>query len=185
MLAIYTNVLTCAAALIGFIVYVLLYGFYKYQTVYGTLIGSIAGAIPPVVGYTAVTNQFDIAALLLFIIITLWQMPHFYAIAMYRIDDYAAASIPVLPIRKGIYVTKIHMLFYVIAFTLAAAQLTLFGYTGYLYLTIISLLGLAWCYLSYQGFNSSNSSVWARKMFLCSLVIVMTFSIMIPLDLIK
>lgn len=161
VLAVFTNTLTCIVALTGFIIYVLLYGFYKYLTVYGTLIGSIAGAIPPVVGYTAVTNHLDTAAFLLFLIITLWQMPHFYAIAMYRIDDYTAASIPVLPIKEGFYTTKIHMMFYVIAFTIASAQLTLFGYTGYIYLTLISLLGFSWCYICYQGFNSTNSAAWS------------------------
>jgi len=172
VLSSYTNLLTLLIALLGFFIYVAVYSFSKYRTSYGTLIGSIAGGVPPVVGYCAVSNQFDLGALLIFMIVVLWQMPHFFAIALYRLDDYSAASIPVLPIVKGVYATKIHMLFYIIAFMIAAGMLTLLGYTGFAYLAVAALLSLGWIWLCVKGFKSENHRLWGRKMFLFSLVVV-------------
>lgn len=100
ILFVYTNPLTVSIALAGFLIYVFPYSFGKYRTTYGTLIGSVAGATPPLVGYCAVTNSFDLGALILFFVVVFWQMPHFYAIAIYRFKDYAKAGIPVLPVKK-------------------------------------------------------------------------------------
>ena len=84
--------------------------------------------------------------------IALWQMPHFFAIAIYRLDEYGAASIPVLPVKKGIPRTKINMLFYVAAFIIASFMLTILGYTGLLYAIATAILGFAWLLVSDQGF---------------------------------
>ena len=182
VLALYTNLLTTSIALAGFFVYVIVYSGLKPRSTYATLIGSIAGAVPPVVGYCAVTGRLDIAALLLFLIVALWQMPHFFAIALYRLDDYAAAAIPVLPVVKGTYATKVQMLVYIIAFSVVALLPTFFGYTGYIYLAVAALLGGFWLWLCLKGFGSSNDTSWARKMFLFSLVVVMVLSITISVD---
>jgi protoheme IX farnesyltransferase len=181
LLAYYTNLLALTIALIGFIVYVAIYSPLKHHSVHGTVVGSIAGALPPAVGYCAVTDQFDAAALILFIIVALWQMPHFFAIALYRLDDYRTAGIPVLPVKKGAQVTKIQMLLYIVAFLIALPMLTLFGYTRYLYLVVTLLLGLGWLWLCIQGFWAKNDKVWGRNMFFTSLVVVMGFSLMISL----
>lgn len=181
-LALFTNTLTAILAVVGFLAYVILYGVCKYKTVYGTIIGSISGALPPVIGYAAAVGRLDLAAFLLFLIVVLWQMPHFYAIAMYRFDDYFAALIPVLPIKKGIHRTKIHMILYTIAFTIACSTLTLFGYTGYLYLTVSTLLGLAWLYICSTGFKAPNDKLWARKVFLFSLVVITGLCTSLALD---
>jgi protoheme IX farnesyltransferase len=127
LLLIYTNLLTFFIAFAGFLIYVFPYSFGKYRTSYGTLIGSIAGAAPPLVGYCAVSNHFDLGALILFLIVVFWQMPHFYAIALYRFNDYSRAGIPVLPVKKGAYVTKMHMVLYTVAFIIAAVMLTVVG----------------------------------------------------------
>jgi heme o synthase len=179
----FANPLTVVIALTGFAVYVFWYSFAKYRTTQGTLIGSIAGAVPPVVGYCAVSNNFDLGALLLFIMIVLWQMPHFFAIAIYRLQEYAAASIPVLPIKKGIHATKIQMVCYVIAFMLSSLMLTVFHYTGLSYAVIAALLGTVWLWLSIQGFKTDNDKLWARKMFICSLVVVTGLCTTIPFSL--
>lgn len=100
ILSLSTNFLTVALGTVAFFDYVVLYGISKRRTAYSTIVGSIAGAIPPAAGYTAVTNRLDGGAVLLFIILVFWQMPHFYAIAMYRYDDYKAAGLPVLPVKK-------------------------------------------------------------------------------------
>ena len=115
-------------------------------------------------------------------IVALWQMPHFFAIAMFRLEDYAAASIPVLPVKRGIRTTKIHMLLYIVAFMIAALLLTSFGYTGYSYLVVAALLGLAWLWLCIKGFKSENEQLWARNMFRLSLVVITALSIMISID---
>jgi protoheme IX farnesyltransferase len=168
----FTNLLALCIADFGFLVYVALYSPWKSRTVYGTAIGSIAGAVCPVVGYCAVSQRIDSGAFILFAIMVLWQMPHFFAIALYRLEDYAAASIPVLPLKKGIPRTKIHMLLYIIAFMCAAGLLTIFEYTGYLYLIIAMVLGSTWLYLSIKGFKTGNDQLWARKMFRHSLVVI-------------
>lgn len=118
----------------GFVVYVGVYSLYmKRHSVYGTLIGSLSGAAPPVIGYCAVTGDFDSGAAILLAIFSLWQMPHSYAIAIFRFKDYQAANIPVLPVVKGISVAKNHITLYIIAFAVATLMLTLGGYAGYKY----------------------------------------------------
>jgi protoheme IX farnesyltransferase len=180
-----TNLLTTFIGLIGFFVYVLLYTPIKRRSVHGTLVGSIAGAVPPVVGYCAVTNQFDIASLLLFLILVFWQMPHFFAIAIYRLKDYSAAAIPVLPIIKGILATKIQILIYIIAFVIASLMLFVLGYTGYLYLTITTLLSLIWLCMAIIGFSVKDTQRWAREMFITSLVVLTLNFVVIAVDVIR
>ena len=180
IVAMFANLLTVGIAFFGFLVYVLLYSLSKYHSIHGTLVGSVAGAVPPVAGYCAVSNCLDTGAWIFFMIIVLWQMPHFYAIAMYRIEDYKRASIPVLPLVKGARATKIQMALYIIGFIAVALSLVSFHYVGYAYLIVTSLLGLAWFILALKGFNCANDKVWARKMFIVSLVVVMGICIVIP-----
>lgn len=169
LLAIYTNFLAVLTASIGFFIYVILYSFWKYHNSLATLVGSIAGAIPPVVGYVAASNAFDLNAALLFILLVVWQMPHFFSIAIYRLSDYEAAGIPILPTEKGMKTTKRHMLYYILAFIPLS-----------LYFSLLSLpLSLSWAYLSFQGFNRSDHELWARSMFRLSLFIITILSILI------
>jgi heme o synthase len=178
----YTNYLALSIALFGFVVYVLLYSFSKYVSVYGTLIGSLAGAVPPVVGYCAVSNKLDGGAWILFALLTIWQMPHFYAIAIFRQSDYAKASIPVLPIVKGLHATKVHMLVYTIIFLFVAPLLTVFGYAGYWYFALSVVLSLWWLKLSISGFQVKDQIKWARKMFGVSLILITILSIAMMVD---
>lgn len=182
ILILYTNYLAASIAALGFFVYVGLYSLWKARSMYATLVGSISGAIPPVVGYTAAANRLDAGAFLLFVILVLWQMPHFFAIAIYRLDDYAAASIPVLPLMKGAYATKVQMLLYVLAFAAATISLMAFGYVGTAYIVVATILSAAWIYLSLKGFSAPDDRLWARSMFRLSLVIIMAFSVMISVD---
>lgn len=181
-LTVSVNPLSATIAALGFGVYVVIYSFSKHHSSYATLIGSIAGSVPPVVGYCAVTNRVDIGALLLFLLITFWQMPHFYAIAVYRMKDYMAASIPVLPVKKGLLETKIQMLLYILAYTGTAALFTLTGYTGTVFLVVSLLLGGVWSLLGIQGFSAPNEAAWGRKMFLFSLIVVMATALLIVLN---
>ncbi|MBX4201823.1 heme o synthase [Candidatus Saccharibacteria bacterium] len=182
ILAVYTNWLTVLVGTIGFIVYVFLYTYGKRKTIYSTLIGSISGSAPPVAGYVAVTGSFDGAALLLFLILTFWQMPHFYAIAIYRIKDYKAANLPVLPVVKGIRATKIQIIVYIAAFTVAVVMLSVLGYTGWTYLVVVGAISLAWLRIAYQGLAAKNSEKWARSVFKFSLVVTLAFSFMLSVN---
>lgn len=178
----YTNYLAAAAAFVGFFVYVAIYSLCKHHTVYGTLIGSVAGAVPPVVGYTAVSGTFDLGALLLFLMLVCWQMPHFFAIALYRYNDYEAASIPVMPVARGVEATKWQMLYYIAAFSVVSLLISYFGYTGPGYQFVALVSACAWLGLCLRGFAVSNNQVWGRQMFVLSLVIVMALSLSMALD---
>jgi len=94
ILAFHTNVLALVWALSGLFIYVCLYTPLKPKSALALFVGALAGAVPPVVGYVAVTNTFDHYALVLFIALYIWQLPHFLSIAMYRYGEYAAAGVP-------------------------------------------------------------------------------------------
>ena len=176
------NVLTTVTASLGFFFYVVVYSVWKRKSEYGTLVGSISGAIPPVVGYVAVTNGLDLGALLLFAVLVVWQMPHFYSIAIYRRNDYKGAGIPVLPIMRGVKNAKIQILLYICAFIIVTSLFTFLGYAGYVYLITISLVSLVWLYIGIKGFNATDEIVWAKKMFGFSLLNLLAFCIMLSLD---
>lgn len=182
ILALGVNALVVGIGVIGLLDYVIFYGIAKRRSVYGTLVGSISGATPVVAGYCAVTGHFDAAALILFFILAIWQMPHFYAIATYRHDDYAAASLPVLPVIKSMRITKLNIAVYIAGFVLATAALSIFGYAGYTYLGAMVLIGLAWLRLAIQGFWRHDDTKWARGLFGFSLVVLLVFSVLISLD---
>ena len=184
LLVLFTNALATTVALIGLLFYVVVYGIAKRRTVHGTLIGTISGATPPVVGYVAVTSSLDTGALLLFMVLVFWQMPHFYAIALYRKKDYEAANIPVLPRVYGTRATVTQMVAYMSLFIIAVAQLTATGYTGYTYLIIMLVAGLLWLRLGLKGFLTPDKDIekWAVKVFVRSLHMLMLFCVLISID---
>lgn len=182
VLATQTNSLTLGIGVIGFIDYVVFYTWSKRHTTFATLIGSISGATPIVAGYTAATGSFDIGALLLFLIMVIWQMPHFYAIALFRQDDYAAAGIPVLPIVKGIRHAKIEILLYVVAFGAIVAALALYDVTGLTFTTVMFALSGLWLWRGLQGFSVNDDKRWARRMFLFSLIVLLALSALLSVD---
>ncbi|EOX5554879.1 heme o synthase [Yersinia enterocolitica] len=177
------NPLAMWLAVIGSVIYVGVYSLYmKRKSVYGTLIGSLSGAAPPVIGYCAVTGQFDMGALILLLIFSLWQMPHSYAIAIFRFKDYQAANIPVLPVIKGISVTKNHITLYILAFMVATLMLTLSGYAGYKYLVVAAAVSVWWLGMALRGYKATNDSVWARKLFVFSIIAITSLSVMMSVD---
>jgi protoheme IX farnesyltransferase len=177
------NPLAMWLAVMGFVVYVGVYSLYmKRNSVYGTLIGSLSGAAPPVIGYCVVTNEFDAGALILLAIFSLWQMPHSYAIAIFRFKDYQAANIPVLPVVKGISVAKNHITVYILAFMIATLMLTLGGYAGYKYLIVAAAVSVWWLGMALRGYKTENDSIWARKLFVFSIVAITSLSVMMSID---
>jgi protoheme IX farnesyltransferase len=176
VLGYFVNLLSMLVALGGFVIYVALYSIVKYHTDLATLVGSISGAVPPVVGYVAVSNRLDLGALLLFLLLVTWQMPHFYSIAVYRSEDYAKANIPVLPLTRGVHMAKVQMVLYISAFLITASLITILGYAGYAYLGIAMVFGGSWFVLSLKGFKAKDDKRWARKMFAVSLLTIVTIS---------
>ncbi|ELW84946.1 heme o synthase [Acinetobacter nosocomialis] len=165
-------------AVIGFVVYVGFYSLWTKRTsIHQTVIGSISGASPPVIGYTAVTHQFDVAALLLFLAYGLWQMPHSWAIAIYRFDDYKNAGIPILPVARSIYRTKIECVIYILLFAAVLNGLYCFGYTNVFFLITFNALTAYWFYLSIIGFKAENDQLWAKRFFLYSVILITLLSL--------
>lgn len=182
LLAQYTNGLTILLGLIAFVFYVIIYAIGKRKSVHGTLIGTIPGALPPVAGYTAVTNELDGAAALLFLIMVFWQMPHFYAIGMYRKQDYMAAGLPILPVKQGFVATKYQMVVYVVGFIIVSQLLVVFGYASYFYATVMLLVGLGWLRIARTAFTIYDDVKWAKQMFGYSLLALLTFCAAIALE---
>lgn len=178
-----TNMLCVAIILAGFTIYVAVYSLYlKRRSVYGMLIGSLAGAAPPLVGYCAVTNRFDMGAVILLSIFSLWQIPHSYAITVFRLKDYTDAAIPVLPIKKGVPAAKRHIVGYILAFMAATPLLTLGGYTGYTYLAVAAATGLSWLYMACSGYRTSDDRIWAKRLFVFSILGITVLSVTMALD---
>jgi protoheme IX farnesyltransferase len=177
------DTLSTIVALIGFISYVFIYTFVKRTSHWGAVIGSVPGAVAIVVGYVAVTNQLDLPAVLLFLVLVFWQMPHFYAIALYRLEEYKEAGIPVLPSTKGVTTTKIHILIFILGFSVTTSLFFFFGYVGYVYLLFVFAFGLAWLWRALKGFKKNSDAIsdakWARELFLFSLVVLLLFCVSI------
>jgi protoheme IX farnesyltransferase len=181
VLWLYVSMLVVILGAIAYFDYIVLYGYSKRHSVHSTLIGTVSGAMPIMAGYCAVTGTIDMAAVLLFFSMVFWQMPHFYAIAIFRMKDYAAGGIPVLPLKKGVYRTKVQMLCYMLAFIFSALLLRRNGYVGTIYTVVIAAVGVLWMWRGVRGFNVDNDVAWARHMFFYSLKALMIFSVMVAI----
>lgn len=177
-----TNTLTTLIAIAGHVAYVVLYGIAKRKTVHGTLVGTLSGSTPPVIGYVAATGSWDLTAFLLFVVLAAWQMPHFYAIAIFRRDDYAKAHIPVLSVVKGLDATRRQIIAYVILFLIISAILGAFGGVSLLGTMIVLLAGGYWLYLCLQRIVDADANGWARKQFGWSLSVLLVMSAVWSLD---
>ncbi|MXP51373.1 heme o synthase [Pantoea sp. SoEX] len=183
LLYFYVNFISTLLAMLGAGIYVVVYSLYmKRRSIHSTLIGSIAGATPPIIGYCAVTNKFDICALILTLIFSLWQVPHSYSIAILFLKDYKLVNIPVLPAIKGITTTKHHIIFYIVLFIFSIFMLTISGYASYRCLFVSSLVSLIWFIIALSGYKTDNNEVWARQLFIFSIFTITVISIMISID---
>jgi protoheme IX farnesyltransferase len=166
-------------ALFGLFVYVVVYSVWsKRYTLHATIIGAVAGAVPPVVGYVSATNALDVGALLIFLILFSWQIPHALAIAIRRAEDYRRAGIPVMPLTLGLFATKIQMLSYAVLFFIAAVTLSFKGYTGATFMWLMGGLGGLWILLCLRGFLAEDGPQWAKQVFLFSLIIICAFCLL-------
>lgn len=175
----FTAWITVVLGLAAAFSYVVLYGWAKRRTVYGTLVGTLPGAASLVAGYATVTHQLDVGASILFLIMVAWQMAHFYSIGLYRLKDYKTAGLPIWPVVKGARSTKSEIVWYVMSFGLACAALTLFGYAGRVFLFVMVALSLVWLWRGVKGFKGKNDTQWAGNMFGFSLIVLLSLSAML------
>ncbi|MBU8729778.1 heme o synthase [Cytobacillus oceanisediminis] len=154
---------------LGLFFYVVPYTMWsKRRTIYNTEIGSISGAMPPLIGWAAIHPDITHPAILgLFIITVIWQMPHFYAIAIRKHDEYKAANVPMLPVVKGVRRTYIQTNIYLIiligiSFLLGSLSIGL--------MLVALLLGIIWLGISVYGYKRMDPEKWAKSLFIFSLV---------------
>ncbi|MDB2383171.1 heme o synthase [Porticoccaceae bacterium] len=179
ILLIFTNVLTAWLTLASLVGYAFIYTmFLKRATPQNIVIGGLAGAAPPLLGWTAVTGEIHHNALLLVLIIFAWTPPHFWALAVHRKDEYAKAKIPMLPVTHGERYTKINILLYTLLLIIVTTMPYLTGMFGWLYLVSSLLLGLGFLYwaivmLRSEGGNSGMKTFQYSIVYLMVLFAVM------------
>jgi protoheme IX farnesyltransferase len=158
VLALGVNVLTAVLTFASMIGYSVVYTMYlKRATPQNIVIGGAAGAMPPVLGWTAVTGTIDGHALLLFLIIFAWTPPHFWALAIHRRDDYAKADIPMLPVTHGLAFTRLHILLYTMILFVVSMLPFVTGMSGPIYLGGAFFLGVAFMGHSLRLFFEDQS----------------------------
>jgi protoheme IX farnesyltransferase len=153
------NALTAWLTLASLLGYAVVYTLYlKRATPQNIVIGGLAGAAPPLLGWTAVTGEIHGHGLLLVLIIFAWTPPHFWALALHRKDEYARANVPMLPVTHGERYTKLHIVLYTILMILVTVLPYLTGMSGWLYLLGALVLGggfLYWALRLYVGTDST------------------------------
>ncbi len=181
-LSFFINTLTAFLTLFGIVGYAFIYTLYlKRATPQNIVVGGIAGAIPPLLGWTAVTNSIDPHALLLVLIIFIWTPPHFWALAIHRRDDYAKAGIPMLPVTHGIEFTKSSVLHYTILLCLCTLLPYLTGMSGLLYLATTLVINGIFLYYAFKLKYAPQPGT-AMKTFGFSIVYLMILFIALLLD---
>ena len=182
VLGYFVNTLTAILTFITIIGYAGIYtGYLKRATPQNIVIGGLAGAAPPLLGWTAVANHLDPQALLLVLIIFTWTPPHFWALAIYRFDDYKHAEIPMLPVTHGIRFTKLNVLLYTILLVVVSALPFVVGMSGWVYLVGALLLGLRFLYWVVVLYRTDQPVV-AMRTFRFSIIYLMSLFILLLTD---
>ena len=151
------NTLTAVLTVASLIGYAFIYtGFLKRATPQNIVIGGLAGAAPPLLGWTSVTNSIDPNALLLVLIIFVWTPPHFWALAIYRKEDYARESIPMLPVTHGVRFTKLQIILYTVLLVLVSLLPYIVLMSGNIYLFSALGLGLFYLYSSIKMYLTDD-----------------------------
>ena len=182
LLVIFVNVLTAALTLASMVGYAVIYSmFLKRNTSQNIVLGGIAGATPPVLGWTAVTGEIHGEALLLFLIIFIWTPPHFWALAIRRVDEYAKAEVPMLPVTHGIAFTKLHVLLYTILLVVVTMVPFLVMMSGIIYLAGAITLGAGFVFYSLKLYMTDGDQ-YAMKTFGYSIFYLSALFLFLLLD---
>ena len=160
LLLYFSNLLTLLITTFGFIFYSLIYTIYlKWMTPQNIVIGGLSGALPPLIGWTAVNNDISLLPLTLVLVIFLWTPPHFWPLAIDRMDEYKKEGVPMMPIAKGVSRTKKEMIVYSILLLAASLAPFIYGLTGYFYLASTTLLNLYFIYLCIAYLNDRENQL--------------------------
>lgn len=178
----FVNTLTALLSFLTLIGYAGIYtGYLKRATPQNIVIGGLAGAAPPLLGWTAVTNQFDPQALLLVLIIFTWTPPHFWALAIYRFEEYKHAKIPMLPVTHGIPFTKLNVLLYTLLLLAVSLLPFAVGMSGLLYLTGALLLGARFLWWAVKLYRVERGLI-AMQTFRFSILYLMLLFLILLID---
>ena len=183
VLALGTNLLTAGLAAFALLSYVLVYTPLKRVTPLALVIGAVPGAVPPLLGWTAVSNSLDLPGAVLFAILLVWQMPHFLAISVFRKQDYAAAGIRCVPVVRGETVAKVQAIAWAALLIPVSIALTPLGVTGPVYLVAAIVLGAAFLIQALRGLGPQEDVRWARQLFVLSLVYLPALTVALVVDL--
>ena len=178
----YINLLTAVLTFGSLVVYAGIYTFYlKHATAQNIVIGGIAGAMPPMLGWVAVTNSIGWESVFLVLIIFVWTPPHFWALAIARIDEYANAKVPMLPNTKGIAYTKKSMLVYTVILSIATLLPYFFASAQLIYLTGVSMLD-AWFFFAVWQFYRDDQHQKGMRVFMISIYYLMLLFVLLLVD---
>jgi protoheme IX farnesyltransferase len=180
VLAAFTNLIVVMIGVVAYIMYVFVYGWAKRHTVHSTLVGAIPGALPAMAGYVAVDGRISVAAILVFLLVVAWQMPHFYAISIFRRDDYEAAGLPVLGVVKPFETVRRHMLAYILAYAVVVALLIQTDTVG-APAGLLLLAGSAYWLYVFRS-ERDDERAWARSVFGASLVLTLVLLVAAALN---
>lgn len=182
ILVLFVNKLTALLTFLTLIGYAGVYtGYLKRATPQNIVIGGLAGAAPPMLGWSAVTNQLAPESLLLVLIIFTWTPPHFWALAIYRFEDYRHAKIPMLPVTHGIRHTKLQILLYTILLLIVSVLPFIIGMSGEVYLIGAALLGARFMYWAVKLLRT-DEAVIAMRTFRFSIIYLMLLFVCLLLD---
>jgi protoheme IX farnesyltransferase len=164
------NVLSGWLGLLGMFVYVVIYTMWlKRSSTWSTSIGGVSGAMPPVIGYCAVTNTVDEGAWILFALLFLWQPAHFWSLAIRRKEEYRAAGFPLLPVVKGVTRTKWQMLPYILLLIPASVLMYYYDYAGIYFLILSVGIAVVWFIHAVSGLRAKDDEKWAKADFMISI----------------
>ena len=182
ILVVWVNLLTAALTFASMIGYAVLYTvFLKHATPQNIVIGGIAGAAPPLLGWAAITGTVDPHALLLVLIIFVWTPPHFWALAIFRRADYARARVPMLPVTHGVEYTRWQILFYTVLLVTVTVLPWATGMSGLFYLGGALVLGFGFLGYAWKLMNPPDE-LYAMKVFNYSIVYLMALFAFLLLD---
>jgi protoheme IX farnesyltransferase len=177
------HVLAGLLGMLGWFVYIVIYTIWlKRTSTWSTSVGGISGAMPPVIGYCAVTNEIDAGAWILFALLFLWQPAHFWSLAIRRVEEYREAGFPLLPVVKGIKRTKLQMIPYVVLLIPTGILFYTYGYVGIYFLIISVIGGAVWLWHTLRGTGAKDTEKWAKVNFLISVNYLMLIFIVMILN---
>lgn len=170
------NLLTAGLGLLALLIYVAVYTPLKQISPGALVIGSVPGAIPPLMGWTAATGQLDLGGLTLFAILFLWQLPHFLAISLYRLTEYRQAGYKVTATEHSIGTAKLQIVLYLLALCPVTLLLVPLGLGGRLYLWTAFVAGVLFIGQGLLGLRREAGARWARQLFSSSLLYLLTLA---------